>query len=102
MPSVVFVLYIVSNRHWRSKKDLRGRTKIIAGSSRKIHHHHSHHHHHHLLLYPVHRQSIQICRNNRTPKSHQCLFTRPLAAKQFSFILKKAVVKMLSHKYVEN
>lgn len=55
------------------------------GSSRKKMYHH-------------HCQSIQICRNNRTPKSHQCLFTRSLAAKYSSFVRpKKEVVRMLTH-----
>lgn len=67
------------------KINLRGRTQNKAGSSREISHlHHCHHHHHRCHF-------IQICRNNRTPKSQLYLFTRPLAAKYSSFhlLLKK-------------
>lgn len=84
MPSVLFVLYIVTNCHWRSQnKPQRKNSKQSRKLQRNSHLHHCHHR--------CRCHSIQICRNIRTPKSQLYLFTRPLATKYSSFhlLLKK-------------
>lgn len=100
MPSVSFVLYIVTNHHWRSQNKPQGKNwkKEKAGSSRKGIHLLHHHHPHHCL-------SVQIRRNDRL-QTYVCGYLQGLLPQNsqvlFYSFKKNSMVKTLLHKYVQN